>query len=164
MTLIGNTFPGSVRYFDIKNATAYSEHGRFKASNMVDGNTSTFYASSDTGTQYPWVQLELTDTESVQGVVVTNRLDCCGERFAKVEVRVGDSEVTKENERLTIHKNEVCGEYVGPAETGEIVNINCSIPLTGRYVTIQVTDSQIQILKLYIAEVKIYTQGNSILS
>ena len=132
MTLIQKLFIGSVRKLFTKKATAKSEHENHPAANLVDGKTSTFYRSSDTNTEYPWVQLELIDMESVNGIVITNRRDCCGERLAKVEIRVGDNQVTKENGRIAILKNDLCGEYQGPSQDGEVVHIRCSTPLTGR--------------------------------
>ena len=156
--MIQKPFIGSVRQLYTKQATAKSENDKYAATNLADGKTSTFYASSDTITEHPWVQLELIDTESVKGIVITNRRDCCGERLTKVEIRVGDNQVTKENERTAILKYDLCGEYQGPAQDGEVVNIRCSTPLTGRYVTIQVTANEIQ--HMNIAEVMLYTKGS----
>ena len=123
---------------------------------MADGKPSTFYATPDTNIEHPWVQLELIDIESIEGILITNR-----RRLARVEIRVGDNEVTKQNGRTQIQKNDLCGEYQGPAEHDEVVNIRCSAPLTGRYLTIQVTDNDIR--QMNIAEVKIYTKGSSMM-
>ena len=72
-----------------------------------------------------------------------------------VEVRVGNNQVTKENVEA-IKNNDICGTYHGSGKDGEVVIVMCPTPLKGKYVTIQVTDPQIQ--KMSLAEVEIYGQ------
>ena len=160
LILNDNNTSGTDWQLSIKKATALSEHDHFPPANLVDGKTSTFY-SSDDSTMNPWIQLELTDTQAIKQIKMTNRNDrlCiiqnCAKGLSMVEVRVGNNQVTKENVNA-IKNNDICGIYHGPGKDGEVVIVMCSTPLKGKYVTIEVTDSRIQ--KMGLAEVEIYGQ------
>ena len=103
---------------------------------MIDNDDTTFYLSSKIPTPYPWVQIELVDKKEIKHIKITNRPDCCGERLAKIEVRVGDYEVSNFG-RSAFSNNELCARYNGPAQDGEIVRITCHRPISGKYITIQ---------------------------
>ena len=60
-------------------------------------------------------------------VVIYNRQDCCSDRLNNVQVTVGDSSDGK--------GNAVCGKY-GTASGKRVLEITCSKPLHGRYVTV----------------------------
>ena len=103
----------------------------------------------------PWIQLELTDTQAIKQIEMTNKLNFIAKGLSMVEIRVGNNQVTKENANA-IKSNTICGMYQGPGKDGEVVIVMCPTPLKGKYVTIQVTDPQIQEMSL--AEVEIYGQ------
>ena len=152
--LINNNTSGTDWQVSIKKATALSENDYFPPANLIDGKTSTFYSSGDS-TMNPWIQLELTDTQAIKQIKMTNRLNLIAKGLSMVEVRVGNNQVTKENVNA-INNNDICGIYYGPGKDGEVVIVMCPTPLKGKYVTIQVTDPQIQ--KMGLAEVEIYGQ------
>ena len=161
LPFIDNNTSGTDWLLSIKKATALSEHDNHPPANLFDGKASTFYHSSDDSTIHPWIQLELTDIQAVKQIKLTNRNDhlCkiqnCATGLSKVEVRVGNNQVTKQNANA-ITSNAICGIYHGPGKIGEVGIVMCPTPLNGRYVTIQVTDSGIQ--KISLAEVVIYGQ------
>jgi hypothetical protein len=133
--------------------TAKTQHDNYPPSNLIDSNPNTFYASSDTDTVQPWVQLELPLGSVVHEVNITNRVDCCGERLADVEVRVGNKVVTKQNQQ-GLSSNKLCGKYDGPGTNGEVVRIACPEPITGRYITIQIKDTSVK--QMNIGEVEAF--------
>ena len=133
--------------------TAKTKHGSFPPSNLIDGNPNTFYASSGTTTVQPWVQLELQPESVVYGVKITNRVNCCGERLSDVEVRVGDEKVTVQSQQ-GLSSNKLCGTFDGPGTNGEVVRIECSKPIPGMYITIQIKDRSVK--QINIAEVEAF--------
>ena len=123
--------------------TAKTKHDKFPPSNLIDGNPNTFYASSGTKTVQPWVKLELQPGSVVYGAKITNRVNCCGERLSDVEVRVGDETVTVQNQH-GLSSNKLCGTFDGPGTNGEVVRIECSEPISGMYITIQIKDRSVE--------------------
>ena len=113
-----------------------SQDNRYPIENLIDNDEDTFYLSSKIPTPYPWVQIELADRKEVEHIKISNRKDCCGWRLAKIEVRVGDNEVSTFG-RSAISQNELCTRYNGPAQDGEIVWVSCQRPISGKYITIQ---------------------------
>ena len=103
----------------------------------------------------------------------------CRVTISKAEVRVGKIELTT-NDADEMQNRDLCGSYekekkngegmeqnpsqtICPTEdkeddgiTGEVVIITCPTPLTGKYVTITMTDEQGH--KYDIAEVEVYGQ------
>ncbi|XP_077868714.1 uncharacterized protein LOC144359426 [Saccoglossus kowalevskii] len=107
------------------------------ASNAVDGNIDPSMVS---GTcimtkkeQGAWWKVDLGAKYHVYEVVVTNRKDCCDNRIAGSEIRVGLKEV--------ISLNTQCGEKITEVQASEgTIYIRCSDPILGRYVSIQIVD------------------------
>ena len=139
----------------IKEATAQSIDHRYTPKNAIDGDTTTFYHSDYTKTFGKWIQVQLITPGLVQSVIITNRLDCCGDRLKNVEVRVGHIEV-KKNRPSLITRNSLCGNYTGPGLNGERVVIDCNPAIYGEYVTVQVLHDEY----LNIAELEVF--GNKI--
>ena len=55
-----------------------------------------------------------------------------------IQIRVGNTLPTQGlagDQALTT--NALCGTYAGPSAAGDIVRVNCSAPLAGRYVSLQ---------------------------
>ena len=120
----------------ITKATSKNQHGAFPPSNLIDSVAKTFYHTIPSTFQ-PWVQLELQNEGIVHRVKITNRVDCCGERLHDLEVRVGNSEVTEQNQQ-GLSSNTLCGRFDGPGTKGEVVLIDCSEPIPGKYITLQI--------------------------
>ena len=55
-------------------------------------STSTGYWHSG-GEKHPWIEFKMADETEVDRIKIIDRLDCCPERFEKVEVRVGYTKV-----------------------------------------------------------------------
>ena len=106
-----------------------------------------------------WVQLELATVSTVHNIRITNRMDCCGYRLSKMEVRVGSSKVTKEHQGA-ITSNTKCGAYAGPGKDGQILTIQCLEPIIGKYITIQTLASDPQQINMAEVEVVGLTTGN----
>ena len=50
-----------------------------KKGNLVDGKTTTFYAT--TNTPKPWIEIDLGESVDIGKIIVKNRIDCCEERI-----------------------------------------------------------------------------------
>jgi hypothetical protein len=124
----------------------------------MDKTTDTFYSSSDHPTKNEWVQMVLAKSGTIFWIQIKNRKDCCGDRLNNIEARVGEIETTVENSSIIL-RNELCGTYPGPGKDGEIVYIQCSRPLTGRYGTLRTRDDKEQIIN--IAEVAVFGKNLS---
>ena len=163
----------------IKRATAGFQDDLAKVKNAFDDNDSTFYELSGSTSTKPWIQLELSDMGSIKQIRIFNLLGGCRVTISKAEVRVGNIELTT-NDADEMQNRDLCGSYekekkngegmeqnpsqtICPTEdkeddgiTGEVVIITCPTPLTGKYVTITMTDEQGH--KYDIAEVEVYGQ------
>ncbi|KAI8490259.1 hypothetical protein Bbelb_319970 [Branchiostoma belcheri] len=86
----------------------------------------TSFECTHTNLEYQqWWKVDLGDTYVISHVTVINRGDCCGERLKDFMIRVGHNE--------DISKNEQCGDtYTDIPEDGEIVDIQCTTPISGR--------------------------------
>ena len=117
----------------------------------------------------PWVQVEFPDMRAIKQIKIYQRRAEKGhlaiiqraswEAMASIEVRIGNNEVTSKDS-TQLPKNDLCGKYERHGKPSEIV-ITCSSPVTGKYVTTQMTDTRIQ--NMDIAELELYGQviGNS---
>ncbi|XP_019632321.1 PREDICTED: fucolectin-6-like [Branchiostoma belcheri] len=109
----------------------------YPAERAVDGNTGAnlFHLRECTHTNLeyqPWWKVDLGNTYVINHVTVTNRGDCCGERLKDFMIRVGHNE--------DISKNEQCGDtYTNIPEDGEILDIQCTTPISGRWVSVQLS-------------------------
>ena len=165
----------------IERANAVFKDDLAKVSNAFDDNDSTFYELSSTNSTKPWIQLELLDTGSIKQIRIFNQLGGCGVTISKTEVRVGNIKLTANNVD-DMEKSHLCGKYEkeekkgedmdpgkNPSQTkctaedkedneitGEVVIITCPTSLTGKYVTLVITDEQDH--KYDIAEVEVYGQ------
>ena len=97
----------------------------------------------------PWLQLSFSQTTMLTGIVITNRMDGHGERLKGVIVRAGLHPLDR-SLRGIINVNYICGVFEGPGETGKLHTINCSSPITAKYVTLQIVgkDARLQINEL----------------
>ena len=131
---------------------------KFGAKNVLDNNVDTFFSTSNIngiGYGYPWVRIELVNISIVHRVVITNRMDCCGDRLQNLDVRIGISNVLP-SETGSKTENILCSNYVGPGRNGEVVTIECTEPIEGKYVILQLMyDPAI----LNFAEVEVYGTG-----
>jgi len=107
----------------------------------IDGNVSPFsklFFHSKIE-NYPWLEIKLPQEMEVSSVTIINRKDCCGKRLKNAEVRVGMNPVP-EGVNNKIEINTLCGFYEGPGTTGQQAKIACEIPISAKYVTIQLKD------------------------
>ena len=118
-----------MKKLDVLNAIAKNQNPSFPISNLLDGNPDTFYHSDDKNTEnQPWVQLELEQGSVVHNVKITNRDNCCGDRLKNIEVWVG-------NTNKDWSKNTLCKKFDGPGTNGQVLTLECTKAIPGRYVT-----------------------------
>ena len=134
----------------IKAVTALPEHDLQNLNNLVDGNTNTFYDISGTNANNPWIQMELIDIRAIKQIKIIKRYGGFF-KLPKLKVRIGNTEVTKGNPNL-LENNDLCGKYEGVGLSGDAV-IMCPNPLTGKYITLEITEERANI-----AEVEIFGQ------
>ncbi|XP_074653277.1 uncharacterized protein LOC141907512 [Tubulanus polymorphus] len=87
----------------------------------------------------PWLLVELDDIYKdnyVESVRIYNRVDCCPERLHDFEVRIG-------NDRNFL-SNSLCAKFQGAVPGGKngMADIQCSQPMRGKYVSIQIPGQQ----------------------
>ncbi|XP_070537533.1 uncharacterized protein [Ptychodera flava] len=125
-----------------KSASQSSVKAKFEgtADKALDGNKNTDIkvGKSCTHTEkefQPWWMVDLGQSKDIYKVIITNRQDCCPFRIKNAQVRVGDSP--------NMEENPVCGNMVlGKRVRQETITVacGCEIPMTGRYVSIQLID------------------------
>ena len=136
----------------------------FSAENAIGGSFGIQFQSLPAGyisanEAYPWLQIELKDTSTINHIAIINRKDCCGERLQDLEVRAGFFK-TNSNHKGAITANNICGRYPGPGTTGVTINIPCDAPIISKYVTAQQLISTPNYLQ--IEEIMIYTDSSKL--
>ena len=91
----------------------------------------------------------------ISGIFVVNRIDCCGDGMANLEVRVGNTPVPMGYRNMKLEENTVAGLYEGPAKKGETIEIKFSEPLRGKYISLQLLRTEYVHLKIE----EVYLQG-----
>ena len=144
-----NIFPGLEQILLIKTVAALPEHDLQTLNNLVDGNKHTFYELSNTNANTPWIQIELMDIRAIKQIRIIKRHGFF--KIPKLEVRIGNTEVTKENPNV-LENNDLCGKYeeIGLASDAVVMG---KTPLTGKYITLEITEQRANI-----AEVEIFGQ------
>ena len=121
-----------------------STHTKFKAELCINGKiggTEDMCATQDTLGQpdpAPWFAIDYGDRVSVGKVVLANRIDCCGERTSKVEVRLSDELPTDGKRMFT--GGQLLGKFAGPGSNGqkvEIKSVDGWVGIAGRYLIVQ---------------------------
>lgn len=67
-----------------------SNHYQLVAAYAIDGQPSTF-SHTASSTDNPWWRLDLLDSYHIAKIVITNRVQCCGERLIGAEIYIGNS-------------------------------------------------------------------------
>ncbi|XP_055486443.1 fucolectin-like [Leucoraja erinacea] len=120
------------------------------ADKAIDGSRDgTYDHKSCTHTEWesePWWSVDLFARESVLSVKITNRADCCSERFKNVTVHVGNA--------LKHHggQNPVCGT-ISSLKAGETAVLDCH-GMLGRFVDVVMTGHDY----LTLCEVEVYAR------
>ncbi len=117
---------------------------------LVQNNNNVFISKNE---KKPWIQLDFGRQVQVHSVEVTNRKDSSGERFKNVRFHVSDYAATGNGEDI----GENCAKFIGPSSTGAVETITCDRPKWGRYLSIQLKDTQY----LQINEIKVKSKFTS---
>ena len=88
----------------------------------------------------PWIALDFGDEArvSVGKVVLANRINCCGKRTARVEVRLSNELPT--NGKIMFTGGHMIAQFAGPGSNGEKIEIESWKgwdSLVGRYLIVQ---------------------------
>ena len=97
-------------------------------------------------------KIELIDIRAIKQIRIIKRFGWF--KIPKLEVMIGNNKLTTENTNV-VDNNDFCGKYegVGLSSSSDAV-IMCPTPLTGKYITLVITD-----LRANIAEVEIFGQA-----
>ncbi len=87
------------------------------------------------------MQIEFASEQTVTGVALMNRADQFGERLKDAVVTVGNSAMSVGQ----LSTNPICIEFTGPSTTGALHALQCTTPLTGKYVILQLVKNPRQI-------------------
>ncbi|XP_071953758.1 uncharacterized protein [Antedon mediterranea] len=103
----------------------------------VDGRTNGNYENGHTCTHTksennPWWYVDLGTETVISKIVIYNRDNCCEERLADIEVRVGNSKVSP------FSNNSQCDSRIShrDAISRNPVELTCNPPISGKYVTV----------------------------
>ena len=86
----------------------------------------------------PWFAIDYGSQVSVGKVVLANRINCCGARMKKVEVRLSDELPTNAKSMFT--SGHLLGKFAGPGTNGQKIEIKSKGGwggLVGRYLIVQ---------------------------
>ena len=102
------------------------------------GNDLAFFSTKDNEDEYPWLAIDLIRPENVKRVEIRNRITY-ERRTRDIEIRVGyEKPFARETKGDTLYTtNTVCGFYAGPAAKGSNSVVECSVPVPGRFITLQ---------------------------
>ena len=144
-----------IEILSVKSADASSVHssGNYPPSQAIDKDIETMFHSDDvslTDKTNPWLQIELAYVATVHQVIIINRKSN-GDRIKNVALRVGSTKFIKGTD---LKDDEICAKYQGPGKHGEKIEIKCSSPMKGKYVSIHLIEHTPAIINLM--EIVIY--------
>ena len=87
---------------------------------------------------HPWFAIDLLLSQEVKQVEIVER-EVMAWRSNNIEVRVGNTKPfdSLTNGDIIYTSNSFCGLFIGPGINGDTSIITCSVPLVGRYITLQ---------------------------
>ncbi|VDI41611.1 Hypothetical predicted protein [Mytilus galloprovincialis] len=94
----------------------------------------------------PFWWVNLGEVYEIQKVISTNRINCCGEQLRKMLVHVGES--------LDTCGMKLCGQFVGPGVTGQVIVTPCSTFPKGQIVKLTSVNDRGRVFHL--SEVEVY--------
>ncbi|CAC5399708.1 unnamed protein product [Mytilus coruscus] len=94
----------------------------------------------------PFWWVNLGQVYKILKVVSTNRIDCCGDRLSKMLIHVG--------ENLDTSHLELCGQFMGPAASGQVIVTLCNTLPEGQIV--KLTSVNAVPRSFHLAEVEVY--------
>uniref|UniRef100_A0A8C1QY27 Si:ch73-359m17.2 n=1 Tax=Cyprinus carpio TaxID=7962 RepID=A0A8C1QY27_CYPCA len=106
------------------------------AKNAVDGNSDSNYmrgSCTHTAGDNPWWRVDLRKPHKVTRVIITNRGDCCAERIAGAQIRIGNSLAYNGNRNQSIPSGGTKTFDFSPVK-GRYVNIY--LPGANKYLTL----------------------------
>ena len=140
-----------IKILSVKSADASSAHSNYPPSQAIDNDKDTMFHSDNTiDKTNPWLQIELEYVATVHQAIIINRKDCCGNSMKNVALRVGLIKFTK---GMDLKDDEICAKYQGPGTNGEKIEIKCSSPMKGQYVSIHLiehTPAKINLMEIII--------------
>ena len=139
-----------IKILSVKSADASSAHSNFPPSQAIDNDEDTMYHTGEgpNDRTNPWLQIELGYAATVHQVIIINRKNCCGNDMKNVALRVGLIKFTK---GMDLKDDEICAKYQGPGKNGEKIEIKCSSPMKGQYVSmhlIEHTPAKINLMEI----------------
>ncbi|VDI57465.1 Hypothetical predicted protein [Mytilus galloprovincialis] len=134
------------RFKQTGQSTSYSCPGSLKCGAGADGikTPTNMFHTNDELKPFWWVNLG--EVYEVQKVVSTNRIDCCGYKISKMLVRVGES--------IDTSQMELCGQFIGPAMTGQVMVTPCITFPKGQLV--KLTSVNAVPMPLHLVEAEVY--------
>ncbi len=129
-------------------ATASSILGAFRPGKALDGNLDNFFHSQE-NVANSWFQLEFPFEVKISHLVLHNRKSCCGERFKKVSMDVGNTPAVPGQ----LPTNPRCAFFEGPSSNGMEHTFECDPENNqGKYLSLALTTDTValQIGELYV--------------
>ncbi|XP_052084321.1 uncharacterized protein LOC127721587 [Mytilus californianus] len=117
-----------------------------KAGAGIDGIKNPYNMFHTDSELEPFWWVNLGQVYTVQKVVSTNRMDTLGHRLTKMLIHVGTS--------LDTSYMELCGQFIGPAVTGQVIVIPCNTLPEGQIVKLTSVNTAPQFFHL--SEVEVY--------
>uniref|UniRef100_A0A8C6TR27 Si:ch211-215k15.4 n=1 Tax=Neogobius melanostomus TaxID=47308 RepID=A0A8C6TR27_9GOBI len=148
-TNVAHTYPNVALRGKATMSTRYRDP-LSSADNAIDGNVNSDYnhgscAQTDEQTN-PWWRLDLLDTYVITSITITTRGDCCTDKLAGAEIRVGKSLQNQGN------SNPVVAHVNSPARLSQTFTFS-DRSVEGRYVSVMIPGTS-RVLQL--CEVEVY--------
>ncbi|EFJ46855.1 hypothetical protein VOLCADRAFT_92579 [Volvox carteri f. nagariensis] len=121
-------------------AVGYCENDQCLPSYATDGNTSSPLRTfrTDQGDINPWLSIDLgSPMMLVQRIVLFYRLDCCGDAMGGVELRVGNTSISRPSDVGLIRSNPLVWSEKDAGATGGVLDVSLRAPVAGRWLTLQ---------------------------
>ncbi|KAG2493532.1 hypothetical protein HYH03_008346 [Edaphochlamys debaryana] len=124
-----------------KPAYASSVYSTNWPAQAFDGNLADLFHSLDSSNGFsepnPWLAVDLGAPLDVQRVKLYNRRDCCGDRLAFAEVRIGSQPITRREDSSLVVQNELVWKMAEYGATGAVYDVQVYPVRRGRYTTLQ---------------------------
>ncbi len=112
-----------------------------------------FYTEKESN---PWFQLKFANAVDVRSVIIVQRVDNDGDKFANVSLRLGDNPASVGE----LSTNPEIGFFPGPSQTGRIDIVPCDTSVKGNYFVMQKLTTSGSSERLMFSEVIVYIGQN----
>ena len=126
-----------------------NDESHYGANFAIDGKLSSSHIGcfQSQAMHHPWHMTIFNHIITLTGIKIHRKYDSDSGSFNNIDVRAGKIAIP-DNYSGNITQNELCGTFVGPGVSDNVIKVSCGTPIKANVVTLQMMDQGDQTLQL----------------